>query len=68
MMGFRSWRRVVQPPAVLLVGAADRQFLIGIRRLTGIDASRSEWPARLDDPDLRAGGFLVHVILYGTSH
>ncbi|MEM7351828.1 MAG: DUF4159 domain-containing protein [Acidobacteriota bacterium] len=32
---------------------ADRQFLIGLERLTVIDASGDENPVRLDDPDLR---------------
>jgi hypothetical protein len=32
---------------------ADRQFLVGLTRLTGIDAHHSENPVRLDDPELR---------------
>lgn len=32
---------------------ADRQFLIGLERLTVIDASGDEHPVRLDDPELR---------------
>ncbi len=32
---------------------ADRQFLMGLTRLTGIDAHHSENPIRLDDPELR---------------
>ncbi len=32
---------------------ADRQFLIGLRQLTNIDASGAEHPIRLDDPALR---------------
>jgi len=32
---------------------ADRQFLIGLQRLTNIDASGAEHPVPLDDPDLR---------------
>ncbi len=32
---------------------ADRQFLIGLKRLTGIDAYDLENPVRLDDPNLR---------------
>ncbi len=32
---------------------ADRQFLIGLTRLTGIDAYHEENPVRLDDPHLR---------------
>ena len=32
---------------------ADRQFLIGLRQLTNIDASGAEHPMRLDDPALR---------------
>lgn len=32
---------------------ADRQFLIGLQRLTNIDASGAENPVRLDDPALR---------------
>lgn len=32
---------------------ADRQFVIGLRKLTRIDASPDENPIRLDDPELR---------------
>ncbi len=32
---------------------ADRQFLIGLDKLTNIDASGDEHPVRLDDPELR---------------
>ncbi len=32
---------------------ADRQFMIGLKRLTNIDASGAEHPIRLDDPALR---------------
>lgn len=32
---------------------ADRQFIIGLRRLTNIDAYELENPVRLDDPELR---------------
>ena len=32
---------------------ADRQFLIGLGKLTNIDASADEHPVRLDDPELR---------------
>ena len=32
---------------------ADRQFLIGLDKLTNIDASSTEHPLRLDDPELR---------------
>jgi hypothetical protein len=32
---------------------ADRQFMIGLKRLTNIDASGAEHPVRLDDPALR---------------
>lgn len=32
---------------------ADRQFLIGLDKLTRIDASADEHPVRLDDPELR---------------
>ena len=37
---------------------ADRQFLIGLRRLTSIDAYELENPVRLDDPELRRYPFL----------
>ncbi|NIM50617.1 MAG: DUF4159 domain-containing protein [Gemmatimonadales bacterium] len=37
---------------------ADRQFLIGLRHLTNIDAYELENPVRLDDPDLRRFPFL----------
>ncbi len=37
---------------------ADRQFLIGVRRLTSIDAYEMENPVRLDDPELRRFPFL----------
>ncbi|MEE8521876.1 MAG: DUF4159 domain-containing protein, partial [Gemmatimonadota bacterium] len=37
---------------------ADRQFLIGLRRLTNIDAYELENPIRLDDPDIRRFPFL----------
>jgi hypothetical protein len=40
---------------------ADRQFLIGVRRLTNIDASPNEMPVRLDDPGLRSFPFLYAV-------
>lgn len=40
---------------------ADRQFLIGLRRLTNIDASEAEHPIRLDDPELRRYPFLYAV-------
>jgi len=51
--GFRSW--TVDYPK------ADRQFLTGLRRLTGIDASGDENPVRLDDPDLSRFPFLYAV-------
>ncbi len=47
---FESWR--VDYPK------ADRQFLIGLRRLTNISAYELENPMRLDDPDLRRFPFL----------
>lgn len=37
---------------------ADRQFLIGLKHLTNIDAYESENPVRLDDPELRRYPFL----------
>ena len=37
---------------------ADRQFLIGVRRLTSIDAYGMENPVHLDDPELRRYPFL----------
>lgn len=40
---------------------ADRQFLIGLARLTGIDAFEREHPMRLDDPELRRYPFLYAV-------
>ena len=51
--GFRSW--TVDYPK------ADRQFLIGLRRLTRLDASGDENPIRLDDPDLGRFPFLYAV-------
>lgn len=42
----RGWWSVDYPKA-------DRQFLIGLKRLTGIDAYDYENPVRLDDPKLR---------------
>ena len=41
---------------------ADRQFVVGIRRLTNIDAYELENPIRLDDPELRR-----HPILYALE-
>jgi len=40
---------------------ADIQFLIGVKRLTIIDAYEAEHPMRLDDPDLRRYPFLYAV-------
>lgn len=40
---------------------ADRQFLYGLRRLTGIDAYELENPVALDDPALRRYPFLYAV-------
>jgi hypothetical protein len=40
---------------------ADRQFLIGLSRLTGIDAYELENPVALDDPRLRRFPFLYAV-------
>jgi len=40
---------------------ADRQFLIGVKRLTRIDAYGGEHPVRLDDPELRRYPFLYAV-------
>jgi hypothetical protein len=40
---------------------ADRQFLYGLRRLTGIDAYEMENPVALDDPALRRFPFLYAV-------
>jgi hypothetical protein len=37
---------------------ADRQFLIGLKRLTNIDAYELENPIRLDDPEIRRYPFL----------
>ncbi len=37
---------------------ADRQFLIGLRHLTNIDAYEQEHPVRLDDPELRRFPFV----------
>jgi len=37
---------------------ADRLFMVGVRRLTGIDAYEYENPIRLDDPELRRFPFL----------
>ena len=48
--GFESW--AVDYPK------ADRQFLIGLRRLTNIEAYELENPLRLDDPNLRRYPFL----------
>jgi hypothetical protein len=51
--GFPSW--TVDYPK------ADRQFLIGVRRLTRIDAYEGEHAVRLDDPELRRYPFLYAV-------
>ena len=51
--GFESW--AVDFPK------ADRQFLIGLRRLTILDAAEREHPVRLDDPELRRTPFLYAV-------
>jgi hypothetical protein len=40
---------------------ADRQFLIGVKRLTRIDAYSGEHPVRLDDPELLRYPFLYAV-------
>lgn len=40
---------------------ADRQFLIGVKRLTRIDAKSGEHPVRLDDPELLRYPFLYAV-------
>ena len=40
---------------------ADRQFLIGVKRLTRIDAYGGEHPVRLDDTELRRYPFLYAV-------
>jgi len=40
---------------------ADRQFLIGVRRLTRLDAYEWEHPILLDDPELRRYPFLYAV-------
>jgi hypothetical protein len=40
---------------------ADRQFLVGVRRLTGIDAFEYENPISLDDPALRRFPFVYAV-------
>jgi hypothetical protein len=40
---------------------ADRQFLIGVRRLTILDADDREHAVRLDDPELRKTPFLYAV-------
>lgn len=50
---FRSWS--VDFPK------ADRQFLIGLRRLTNLDAYEAENPVRLTDPDLGRYPFLYTV-------
>ena len=53
--GRRSWGRgswAVDFPK------ADRQFVFGLRRLTGIDASESENPVLLTDPELSGFPFL----------
>jgi hypothetical protein len=50
---FRSWS--VDFPK------ADRQFLIGLRRLTNLDAYELENPVRLTDPDLGKYPFLYTV-------
>ena len=40
---------------------ADRQFLMGVRRLTNLDAYELEHPLRLNDPDLGKFPFLYDV-------
>lgn len=51
--GFDSW--AVDFPK------ADRQFLVGLRRLTILDADEREHPVRLDDPELWRTPFLYAV-------
>jgi hypothetical protein len=46
---------------------ADRQFLIGLIHLTGIDAFEREHPVRLDDPRLRHYPFLYAVEVGGMA-
>jgi hypothetical protein len=57
--GFRRgrWERYFESWSVDFP-KADRQFLIGLRRLTNIDAYEMENPVRLDDPNLRNFPFL----------
>ncbi len=45
--------RMGRPTWAIDYPKADRQFLIGLKKLTGIDASGAEHPMRLDDPALR---------------
>jgi len=40
---------------------SDRQFLVGVRRLTNLDAYEAEHPVRLDNPDLNRFPFLYMV-------
>lgn len=54
---YNGWRRYFESWSVDYP-KADRQFLIGLRRLTNIDAYRRENPVRLDDPELRNFPFL----------
>lgn len=53
--GRRGWSWSVDFPK------ADRQFLMGLTRLTGIDAYEMENPVPLDDPELRRFPFLYAV-------
>lgn len=46
---------------------ADRQFLIGLRHLTNIDAHTAEHPIRLDDPALRQYP-LLYALEVGYMH
>jgi hypothetical protein len=57
--GFGSWS--VDYPK------ADRQFLIGVKRLTRIDAYAGEFAVRLDDPELLRYPFLYAVEVGGMA-
>lgn len=58
---YTSYGRWGRPSWAVDFPKADLQFLIGLRRLTGIDAYELENPVPLDDPELRRFPFLYAV-------
>ncbi len=55
---YTGYRRGMSGSWAIDYPKADRQFLIGVRRLTRIEAYELENPIRLDDPELRRYPFL----------